>query len=68
MMKRAIDLRTMVERRCSDAEFAEAQRQLRATMAKFKHLSEHQRMLFDAACSHPYECQCPLCLEWWAIR
>jgi hypothetical protein len=68
MSKRRIDLRTMVERRCSDAEFAEAQRQLRDTMAKAKGLTAEQIRLFDAATSHAYECQCPLCLEWWVIR
>lgn len=61
------DLRDLIERRCSDAEFAEAQRELRNAMAKLKNLTEHQHMLIDAACSHGYDCQCLLCLEWWAL-
>ena len=67
MSTRTIDLRDLGERRCSDAEFREAQQTLRNAMIKFRNLTEHQRMMVAAACSHSYDCQCRFCLEWWAL-
>lgn len=42
------------------------------SIEKFKDLlatemfeDEEERKRFDIASSHPYECRCELCAEWW---
>ena len=30
-------------------------------------LSDAQLARFERASKHPYECRCPLCVEWWTL-
>jgi hypothetical protein len=30
------------------------------------HMTPEQLKRFDEASSHPYECKCDICKEWWA--
>jgi hypothetical protein len=38
-----------------------------SAIRKLTGLTDEQLARFDAASNHPYECRCPLCLEWWSL-
>lgn len=36
-------------------------------MAKDIGLTDHERMILDVGASHPYECRCNICQEYWRM-
>lgn len=38
-----------------------------SAIRKWTGLTDEQLARFEAASNHPYECRCPLCVEWWSL-
>jgi hypothetical protein len=61
------DLRDTMVRKCTDAEFANAQRQLLEILNRVRDLDPEARARLNAVAHHAYTCQCPACREFWAL-